>query len=115
MPEVAPPPPTETVTVRSSGNVTLLSANAAVTVTVVAPASSPTEDGFTDRFTTVSSSVNVTVVPRVTKFLLTLSTDSEIVSLLSRTLSSMGVRVNVSVPLVWPAVSVIPRTFESTV
>ena len=50
MPEVAEPPPTETVTVVLEGSVPPAE-RAAVTVTVVAEALSPTLDGFTDRFT----------------------------------------------------------------
>ena len=47
MPDVALPPPTETVTVREAE----WAADAAVTVTVVAPSASLTVDGFADRAT----------------------------------------------------------------
>ena len=94
-----PVPPTETFTVRAEE---VADAAVAVTVTEVGLAPSPTLDGAADRVTgQVSSSVRVTAVPAVKKFLLLpLLTDSEIVSLLSTTLSSMGSRVKVPVPVV---------------
>ena len=94
MPFVAVSPllPTDTVTVLAAWNVT--PPVDAVTVTVVAPAPSPTLDGFAVRvIAPVSSSSMVSVVP-LTEFLGVVP-DIVIVSSSSTRASSMGVKVMV--------------------
>ena len=77
-------------------------ANAAVTVKAVAPAVSSTSDGATDRWTAGSRSLSV----RVTRVPSTVRSENvpetEIVSLSSTSVSSVGVSVNVPVALVCP-------------
>ena len=86
--------PTSTVTVLASEKV--LPSVAAVTVTVVAPAPSPTLDGFAVRVIAVlSSSVMVTVV--LPTEVLGVLPDNVRVSSASTNLSSVGVRVKVPV------------------
>ena len=83
---------------------TLPPALVAVTVTVVAPASSATLDGLADRVIPASSSSMVTLVPLTVRSVavpLTLMLSS-----LSAVESSVGVRVNVAVPFVSPAAMV---------
>ena len=77
--------------------------NAAVTVTCVPDASSLTLDGLSDRFTVgaVSSSVSVRSAPfTVSPVALP---DTPTVSSPSTSVSCVGVRVNVAVPLVSPS------------
>ena len=95
------PPRTETVTVLSSVNV-LPVENAAVTVTVVPEAPSPTLDGLTDRFTAggPSSSASVNAAPFTVRSPAAPATSR--VSLPSNAVSWSGVSVNVPVPLVAP-------------
>ena len=80
--------------------------NVAVTVTCVPDAPSPTLDGLSDRFTSgaVSSSVNVRSAPFTVSPVAVPATP--IVSLPSTSVSWVGVRVNVAVPLVVPFVIV---------
>ena len=99
MPEVALPPPTDTVTSVAVRSVAL-PPRVAVTVTVVTPSSSPTEVGDTESVIdagAVSSSV------RVISALVTVKPLAEpVTSMLSSPsarLSFVGVRVNVPVPL----------------
>ena len=99
MPEVAVPPPTDTTTSVAPGRVAL-PPSVAVTVTVVAPSSSPTEVGDTVSVIdagAVSSSVSVicalvTVNPSAAPV-------TSIVSSPSAMASWVGVSVNVPVPL----------------
>ena len=79
--------------------------NCAVTVTVVAAALSTTLDGLTDRLIAgaPSSSVIVTLVPFTVRSDVP---DTVMVSLPSISVSSVGVRVNVAVPLDLPAAMV---------
>ena len=99
MPEVAVPPPTDTVTSVAVRSVTL-PPSVAVTVTVVAPSSSDTEAGDTVSVIdagAVSSSVRVisalvTVKPSAAPVTSMVSSPSAIVSW-------VGVRVNVPVAL----------------
>ena len=82
--------------------------NWAVTVTVVAGSSSATLDGLAVRLTDggSSSSAIVTLAP------FTVRSDvppTLMVSLPSTSVSFVGVRVNVAVPLVWPAAMVMSK------
>ena len=85
--------------------------NCAVTVTVVAGSSSATLDGSADRFmarlVAVAPSVRVRLVPFTVRPAAVPSTP--IVSLPSISVSSIGVRVKVPVPLVSPAVIVMSK------
>ena len=85
----------------------------AVTVTVVADALSETLDGFTVRLTAGagSSSVMVALAPFTVRSVDVPST--LMVSLPSTSVSCFGVRVNVPVPLVSPAVMVTSRSATS--
>ena len=107
MPEVALSPlePTETVTVRADETALLA---VAVTVTVVADASSFTLDGATVRVTTESSSASVSVVPVTVECALVPATP--MVSSPSTVVSSVGVSVNVPVPVVAFAASEIVKS-----
>ena len=103
MPEVAPSAlsPTVTETVRLPENV-LLSVTVAVTVTVAAPPFSAALDGAALRsIPAVSSSVSVIVADSTVRPVEAPLT--EIVSSSSTIESSVGVSVNVAVPLVSPA------------
>ena len=99
MPEVALPPPTETVTVVAVRSVALPS-SVAVTVTVVSEADSDTEAGDAVNviaFGAVSSSVSVTCALVTVKPSAAPSTS--IVSSPSAIVSWVGVSVKVPVPL----------------
>ena len=87
--------------------------NCAVTVTVVAGSSSATLDGSADRLMAgaPSSSVRVMLVPLTVRPVDVPSTP--IVSLPSISVSSVGVRVNVAVPLVSPAVIVMSKALTA--
>ena len=82
---------------------------AAVTVTVVAESSSATLDGLVVSVTVASSSSEIVTSAGVT---CEFATPTSIVSLPSIRVSSVGVRLNVAVPLVSPAVIV--RSKSST-
>ena len=75
--------------------------NVAVTVTAVAPASSATRAGVTDRLMAVSSSVRVRLVPFTVRSVAVPST--LMVSSPSLRVSSMGTRVKGALPLLAPA------------
>ena len=85
--------------------------NAAVTVTVVALASSATLDGSTDRLIAgaPSSSVRVIEVPFTVSFPAVPS--AEIVSLPSIRVSSTGVSMKGALPLLAPAATVTVKAF----
>ena len=108
-----PPPPTETVTVLASSYVFPV-ANAAVTVTVVAPSPSPTLDGLAERFTAGAPSSSVSVRAEAALTVRSAAVPAmPTVSLPSTTLSSVGVSVNVAVPLVPPA-AIVTATSETS-
>ena len=100
------PPPTETVTVRSSVNVFAVE-NAAVTVTGVDPSPSLTLDGLTDRFTAgaaslsmmipvaVSVAVTVAVVPETVRLTVNVSFGS---TAASSVVATVKVRVSPAIP-----------------
>ena len=99
MPEVALPPPTDTATSVAPGRVAL-PPRVAVTVTVVAPSSSPTEAG---EVVSVIDAGAVSSSVRVISALVTVKPSAapvtSMVSSPSATASFVGVRVNVAVPL----------------
>ena len=84
--------------------------NAAVTVTCVAPSPSPTLDGFSVRLTSgaASSSVRVRSAPFTVSPVAVPATPT--VSFPSTSVSWVGVRVNVAVPLVVPFVIVTSKS-----
>ena len=90
----------------------MLFENAAVTVTVVPDAPSPTLDGLRLRFTAgaVSSSLSVTVAPVTSMIGLVPATP--IVSLPSTVVSWVGVSVNVPVPVV-PFAAIVMSKFDT--
>ena len=80
----------------------------AVTVTVAAPSPSETLAGSASSVISVaSSSVKVRLVPFTLRSAFV--PDTEMVSLPSTSVSSLGVRVNVAVPLAWPAAMVMSK------
>ena len=98
--------PTDTDTVRATA---IAVAAVAVTVTDVPDASSPSVRRFSDKVTeSLSSSVSVIVAFVIVVFGLLPSTP--IVSLCSTTVSWVGVRVNVPVPLVAFAAMVMSKS-----